>query len=375
MKEKKASILVVLMILSGFVLGPALLVYWVDPFQVYHRSFLKQTGYGSNQWYQHAGWVNTVLSNPEEKYSAVVLGSSVAANYDQHLFESKLPSWGRVMNLSVNGGVPKMQSSIAESVLNKAKNVKHIFWDVHYFYAIGSEVGKDLDFPYYLYDKELHNDTPYFFNSSNVYSSIKEVFGNYSEFSYDIINNGPWYQGLLNAGRFDVFSPVEKKKEMLGKLNFDSSFSPQKKEEYSRRLYPNVDKHLLDIVMPICNSDIKVDIVFSPTTRYFYATTLDVDFLYKQIYMRRYIVEKVQRCNNVRVFAFDNEDWITTNLANYADFFHFDKKINGYILESIASDKHQLTLSNIDEYERQFIAAINAYPQLFKAQLQESEQH
>ena len=126
--------------------------------------------------------------------------------------------------------------------------------------------------------------------------------------------------------------------------------------------------------MPLCNTSKQIDITFSPATRYYYATQGDINFVQKQIHLRRYLMEKTLSCSNMRVFAFDNVGWIVTDLTNYMDNFHYKKKVNEYVLQSIAKNEHHLTPDTIDAYEKNFVAAINAYRQQYIEELKTMEQ-
>lgn len=373
MKSKTASLLILMLTLVGFVLLPVLLVFFVDPFQIYHRSFFKQAGYSGDQGYQHVGWINTVLADPKEAYTSIVVGSSVMANYDQSLFNSVLPRWGKVMNLSVNGGIPKMQAAIATHALDKAPDIKNILWDVHCFYVFDN-LDSNMDFPYYLYNGSLFDDGEYFFNATNFYSSISFLVGKFGSFSYGIQDNGPWYDSNLAAGRFDVFKSLEARKKMLADILSAPVISMPSQDVVAGFQYPSVEKYMLNVIMPLCNTSKQIDITFSPATRYYYATQGDINFVQKQIHLRRYLMEKTLSCSNMRVFAFDNVGWIVTDLTNYMDNFHYKKKVNEYVLQSIAKNEHHLTPDTIDAYEKNFVAAINAYRQQYIEELKTMEQ-
>lgn len=62
-----------------------------------------------------------------------------------------------------------------------------------------------------------------------------------------------------------------------------------------------------------------------------------------------------------------------SDLTNYADNFHYKKKVNELYSKSIAEDEHRLTPSTIDTYEKNFVAAINAYRQQYVVELQAME--
>ena len=63
----------------------------------------------------------------------------------------------------------------------------------------------------------------------------------------------------------------------------------------------------------------------------------------------------------VRVFAFDNEYWITGDIGNYRDTAHlFNRDILEYILESVPLRRHQLTSENVDKYSQDLIGNVTS---------------
>ena len=89
--------------------------------------------------------------------------------------------------------------------------------------------------------------------------------------------------------------------------------------------------------------------------------------------MRRYIVEKTSHCKNISVYGFDNEDWISADLDNYADDVHYKTSVNRYIITSINEGRHKHTTLNISEYEKIMLDKINDYKSVFDSQLKEME--
>ena len=163
----KAAALLILALLTTCSLGPALLVYIVDPYQIYHKSLFKEVKYNTNQSYVHAGWINQLLSDPAQNYQGIVIGSSTMANYTQSLINQYL-HWGNTLNLSLNGGSPKMQHMTAHYALERAPNLKHILWDIHAYYAFDPDPRMDdnptFHFPYHLYTDTISDEENYLFN-------------------------------------------------------------------------------------------------------------------------------------------------------------------------------------------------------------------
>ena len=52
---------------------------------------------------------------------------------------------------------------------------------------------------------------------------------------------------------------------------------------------------------------------------------------------------------NVRVFCFQAEEEVITNLDNYMDTIHFSPEINRRMLDHILAGEYELTLDNYEE--------------------------
>lgn len=50
----------------------------------------------------------------------------------------------------------------------------------------------------------------------------------------------------------------------------------------------------------------------------------------------QYIADRLLPYENVRLFFFPNQEWIVTDLNNYADYSHYHKDINYYMTECFA---------------------------------------
>jgi len=369
MSFKRASLLLLAVIITGTLL-PALAVFIVDPYQIYHKRIVsRDAGYGPEEFYTHAGWINQLLTDPDQHFSALVIGPSTMSNYTSDMIDDIL-HWGKTLNLSYHGGVPRMSGVTASYALGKSASIKHILWDIHLYYANEpANFTGGADFPFYLYNNNLFDDWPYIFNGTNVQTAWQFARGDYGAFEYDLAHSGPFYEGLRAAGRFEVYKSQDYRKTVMLPAIHHLSFSPMEPEEIQQIKYPSININLLKVIMPLCNKDTEIDLIFSPYTRYFYSSIADIRYVYTMVYMRRYVVERTTECKNIHVFAFDNDDDITANLDHYADNFHFDTGINRLILSSIANQDHLLTPANIEQYEKNFLEKLSAYPDEFTRSL------
>lgn len=61
------------------------------------------------------------------------------------------------------------------------------------------------------------------------------------------------------------------------------------------------------------------------------------------------MTEELLKYDNAKVFCFQGEEEIVTNLDNYMDSIHFSSDINKFMLDKIIDGQNELTESNYKE--------------------------
>ena len=67
------------------------------------------------------------------------------------------------------------------------------------------------------------------------------------------------------------------------------------------------------------------------------------------IQSEKMMTEELLKYDNARVFCFQGEEEIVTDLNNYMDSIHFSQDINKYMIDKIIQGQNELTLSNYKE--------------------------
>lgn len=356
---KTLSLLSIGMALFLGVILPGLLVVIVDPFRIYHESLFPKVGYSDIQRYQHAGLIHTYLRG-NTGYDSVVIGPSTSANYYPEDV-SRILGWGKVLNLSINGSAPVEDRQVAEYAL-RTGHVRHLMWDMQTQFLAEepdmlNDSGKKQPFPAYLYNRNPFDDYPYVFNLDNLMTSLRFLRGNFTGFTRDIGRTGSWYEHARQDNKFAAFRSLDYVRNSLEfplPTNENLAYSPRtfSPDEFQ---YPSIDRNILDTVMPYCGKDVDITLFFTPIARVKYAFVVpDQRSMHRYAFMRRYILDHIRDCPNIRLFAFDTVDWLAGNRENYMDPYHYDIAINHYILQSFAHNENRLTPENIGVYEQQF---------------------
>lgn len=214
-------------------------------------------------------------------------------------------------------------------------------------------------FPAYLYNHSRLDDYRYIFNRTTVNETLNVLR------QEDVVNipsmdmMGIWDHGCLTARQCTPFHlPVDI--DAIRKNFRSPQHTPRTPAEIAAIDFEPVDRFLLGTVLQRCNHNIRFDLFFPPLSLWWFAGQNQQQFDY-QLYMLRHVVGKTAMCNNVRVFAFNDEAWIAGDLAHYHDQRHFVGDVPRYIIESMASGKHVINPENVDAYETRFINAVNHY--------------
>ena len=65
----------------------------------------------------------------------------------------------------------------------------------------------------------------------------------------------------------------------------------------------------------------------------------------------RFAAEDFLKYDNVRLFYFQNMEDVVTDLNNYADYTHYNPRINRYMTECFSDGTHEVT--SIEEFDEE----------------------
>ncbi len=363
MTSKKFIISLVSLVLISTIF-PALIVFIVDPIQLYHNQItLKKTVYFTEQRHQNIGLVNKFLKRGEGNYT-IIMGTSMSENFIPSKWAKKLNDGTKVLKLTMSGGRPLEQYILLKKALETGK-VKRVIWDIHWYYLLEkiSQKDKNHDFPYKLYSSNpLTKANYYLFNSDYVKDAIKVFRGK--------VDRSKWTEDLdkLNYTMSDwqhhnLFSKnaskknIEKMNQDIKKIKDNITF-----RDISKLKYPDLNKYVLPLIKKY--NKVEFDLFFPPYSTYFYAKS-KVTKAIRFIYGKKYLVEKSIHLKNIHIFGFDNLYRYTNNIYYYKDYGHYRSEINDYIMNSIINHKHILTKDNIDTYIHKMILNINQYNKVY----------
>lgn len=321
-KRLIAAILVIAVLVAG-------IVFAFDPFYHYHKPWFGLKAVLNDKEYQCIG----TLRNFD--YDALIVGSSVMENNDNSWYDEafNVKSIKAIRSYGATADLCYLMDAAYES-----HDIKYVFYNIDPSSLSADTVTtyESTGCPMYLYDKNPLNDVQYLFNKAVIFEKIpyqiaNSFIGDYNEnLSY---NWAQWKSFGPEMALGLYFRPVETK-EMLEETH------------YQKELEANIE---------LLTSEVKAHkdtefIFFYPAYSMLwwdgiYRTGERDAYIYNEIQMTKALLAY----DNVRIFCFQAQEDVTTNLDNYMDSIHFSPEINKLMLDEIIAGQNEMTEDNYVE--------------------------
>lgn len=306
-----------------------LAVILFDPFFQYHKPLPGLKAVLTDKEYQCVGSLKTF------DYDSVVAGSSVAENYYNGWFDQGFDC--NVIKAIRSYGATADLCYLLD-IAFEHQELKYVFYnlDPSALTADPETTYELTGCPMYLYDDSYINDIEYWLNKGVLMEKIpylvaNSIMGDYDE--NDSYNWAQWKQFNSDMA--------------LGLYIRKPSISEMKPENY----YEDVLNQNLNLLTSRIKAHPEtVFYVFIPPY-----SMLWWDNIYREgdtesyLYNMECAMETLLSYDNVKLYYFQNDREIITNLENYMDILHFSPDINHYICDSMISGEHQIDESNYKE--------------------------
>lgn len=327
------------------ILTPILIVagfnFRVDPLQIYRRQSSAVPHFYKDQRFQNAGKLNSYL----DEYEAIIIGHSHTDNFLPSKVQEWL-GWGRVLKLTIDGGMPRELFVMASKALKKG-GISHVLWGVgnNFCGADPFAFNPRRMFPDFLYTKSIMDDIPYLL-SLDIATFSWELLTGSSAWGTDLETLNYWM-----TNRVKSYLQFNSKKN-LAKLQGQLTTKRRKKkleqlpEAVRVRTFPNIEKNLL----PLIRNYPETQFVFFLPPPYYLQLTNSVRYD-QWLGLQKTLVEVTAQLPNVRIYGFDDCAFIGGNAANYRDMGHYHSGVNQFVLKAFSEDYQRLTTNNFAGYE------------------------
>lgn len=305
------------------------LVVVFDPFYQYHKPLPGLKAVLTDKEYQCIGTLRTF------DYDALIVGSSVCENYNNHWFDDgfgctaikAIRSYGATADLCY-----LLDNAYEEH------DLKYVFYNIDpsSLSASTEPTYVSTGCPMYLYDRNLLNDYPYLLNKDVLmeklpYMLAYSFIGNYDE--GDSYNWAQWkYFGKDMAMGMYTRPPVIK--------------DMQPETVNAEQLAGNI---ALLTAQVEAHPDTTFKFFFSPYSMLWWDNAYRNGERDSVIYNEKQAVKTLLQYPNVEIYFYQDDREIITNLDHYMDMIHFSKDINYVVYDKLAKGEERLTMDNYEE--------------------------
>ena len=321
---KKLIITVLILI---FTVGAV--VYVFDPFYHYHKPWLGLKEVLNDKEYQCIGTLRHF------DYDTLLVGSSVMENNDNAWYDE---AYGvkSIKAIRSYGATADLCYLMDEAYENH--DIKYVFYNIDpsSLSADAETTYESTGCPMYLYDHNPFNDVQYLFNKDVLFEKIPYMIANSYLGDYDeglSYNWAKWKTFDIQMALGLYYRPID-------------VVEMQDETIYNDKLVANI-------------ALLTKEVADHPETQFmfFYPaySMLWWDGVYRTgerdayIYCEKEMTKALLQYDNVRIFCFQNEPDVITDLYNYMDSIHFSPEINKLMLDQMIKGEYEMTLDNYEE--------------------------
>jgi hypothetical protein len=320
-------------------------IVWVDPFQQYHLA----SRYPPRFYFLHHRYINPGLAK-NQAYDTVVSGSSIMESTPNDIVAKTCG--GTAVNLSM----PAMSASEQRLMLDTAlaNRVVQRVIAVLDFNEFAGRIEERYDvagpLPRYLYDRNPFNDLPYLLSWDVLAKSWRIVLHDTSEkFTSD--PNAAWFWGNVKRfGRDEVLRGLDLK-QLNARYQQPARTFPGMRASFEHNLMPLFREH----------PQTEFDVVWPPYSILVWLDFAQRDQLEVTFAFKRYVFDATRGLPNIRIVDLQAERAITHDLDRYTDLYHFDPKVNAWLVAAACSGKDGVDARSVvarEEDLRRQIASI-----------------
>lgn len=299
-----------------------------DPFYQYHKPLPGLKAVLTDKEYQCIGTLRTF------DYDALIVGSSVCENYNNHWFDDGFDC--KTIKAIRSYGATADLCYLLDDAYEK-HDLKYVFYNIDpsSLSASTEPTYVSTGCPMYLYDKNPFNDYPYLLNKDVLMEKIPYMLaysfiGDYDE--GDSYNWAQWkYFGRDMA--MGMYTRLPAVKEMK-----PQTVNAEELAGNIALLTAQVEAHPETIFK----------FFFSPYSMLWWDNAYRNGELDAVIYNEKQAIGTLLQYDNVEIYFYQDDREIITNLDHYMDMIHFSKEINYYVYDKLAQGEERLTKDNYE---------------------------
>ena len=311
------SVILSLLIITGTT------VFAVDPFNHYRADPDMTKIIYQMPYYQNIG----IAKHTE--YDTLITGSSMTQNFMANKFDDTFGC--KAIRLSFDGGLITDFVLLLEAATQNNQELKCIYFGLdNYLITNDSELNKIQDrIPDYLADDNVLNDVKYLFNKDVIFRYMRVHFAYKNSDSYDFYKMHVWDKGNIITSEEKVL--LDYVMPQKGEILDDDYF------------FENAD-YVINALSKVVESNPDIEFVFfAPPYSILYWHTQKVEGkLNATLAAMSRCYSKLLEYENVRLFYFQNEFNLITDLNQYKDYTHYLLPYNDYMLHCFKTGENEV---------------------------------
>lgn len=308
-------------------IGVCGIVALFDPFYVYHKPLPGLKAVLNDKEYQCVGTLKHF------DYDAVIAGSSVCENYNNGWFDEGFDCTS-IKAIRSYGATADLIYLL--DIAFEDHEIKKVFYNIDpsSLYTTLETTYESTGCPVYLYDDNPFNDGKYIFNKDVLLEKIPFMIAK-SHSDYDEGDSYNWAQ-WKTFHHLMCMQMYERPEEI----------SPMQ----DAHMYDELAKANTAMLTQMANDHPETEFYFffSPYSMCWWDAAYRNGERDAILNAQKICLEELTKLDNARVFFYQDDVEIITNLDNYMDAIHFSKDINYYVYESLVTGKDEVTAANKD---------------------------
>ena len=317
----------------------------IDPFFHYHGPLAALAYKLDNSRYQNDGIVRHFA------YDTLITGTSMVSNFKTS--ECDALFGGTSVKTPFHGGTFREVNDNLEAAIRANPDLRTVIRCLDQ-----GNFTQDKDYvnyegiPYYLYDQNPFNDTEYILNKdvfilSDTVLTDTAAGGRITDFD-EYMN----WQGEYAFGKEAVLATYDRPAQS----SYDKGLAEAEREQ----TLANIRQNVTDTAR--AHPEITFYYYFSPySICYWDVHVMRQGKLDWYMELQELVMEEILTCDNIRLFAYDDNTELTCNLDYYQDQMHYSEEINYRLLQWMHAGNGRITKENYRAYLRRIYEFYGAY--------------
>lgn len=326
MTERKAFGCLIAYLTSGLAIV-ALVVFCIDPFYHYHRAWFGLPTIMEQAVYQTPGAARNF------NYDSVVIGTSMTENFHASWFDEVF-GWD-TLKLSYSGARTDDLHAILGQVFEE-RSPANIVMDINdYQLTVPADTAYAVR-PGYLYDDNILTDVSYLYNQDVLLMAMDRIVDKIKGRESNLDTAYTWEDEEFFDAAKVLAGEREVKEGLLASGPNSSAPDLETCESNLNNVIPYIEAH----------PETTFYVFYPPYSMLYWEQKVLQGNLEEMMEIYAYAAERLLAYDNVKLFYFQNEKEIISDLDNYRDSTHYKPMYNRYICESMKTEDRRLTKDN-----------------------------